>query len=303
MNDLVILTNQQRFDPLETVRNERLTAILTYQSKGKWRVAKVLVSDCVQERITLACMMPDSGRPQPVNIQPGQSVGLSFKLPCGKCVLETRVVALQPAATGDVGGRIVIEMPDGIEVIQRRSYFRVNVPESLPVDVTLWRRSGKTGPRVEPTRYCHGRLVDISAGGAQVALEADVEAAADEDPEPAAWRVVSTPPGRDGECSAPGLHNGQFIEMRFTPLPYEPPMLLAAQIRNIWPSADGSKLYLGLQLVGLEATAEGHQLLARLVNVVEQYHRMNESGPPRRDLCAAGEGVAEAGYGPVGFAP
>ncbi|HEX41828.1 MAG TPA: PilZ domain-containing protein [Phycisphaerales bacterium] len=293
MNDLVVLTDQQRFEPLETMRNERLIAILTYQSKGKWRVAKALVSDLAAERIMLACMTPDGGRPQPVNIQPGQSVGLSFKLPCGKCVMETRVVALQPAATGEGGGRIVVEMPDGIEVIQRRSYFRVNVPPSLRVDVVLWRRSGKSGPHAEPSRYCHGQLVDISAGGAQVALQADVESEGNEEAEPGVWRVASAPPGRDNGISAPGLHNGQFIEMRFTPLPYEPPMLLAAQIRNIWPSADGSKLYLGLQLVGLEATAEGHQLLARLVNVVEQYHRMNESGPIRQQSDEPGRSVAE----------
>jgi len=136
-----------------------------------------------------------------------------------------------------------------------------------------------------------------------VALEADTESGGDEESDPGVWRVASAPAGRDDEASAPGLHNGQFIEMRLTPLPYEPPMLLAAQIRNIWPSADGSKLYLGLQLVGLEATAEGHQLLARLVNVVEQYHRMSESGPRRQDLCAAAGGVAEAGHGPVGVAP
>ncbi len=298
MNDLVILTDQQRFEPLETVKNERLTTILTYQSQGKWRVAKVLIVSLDQERIGLTCIIPENGRPQPVNIQPGQSVGLSFKLPCGKCVFDTPVVSLQPAAPGDSGGRIMVEMPEGIEVIQRRSYFRVRVPDSLHVDVTLWRRTGKSRPQNEPSRYCHGQLIDISAGGAQVALEAAFEVNSDPESDRRGWYVASSPPATDKEAVPPGFHNGQFIEMRFVPMPHEAPILLAAQIRNIWPSAEGDKLYLGLQLVGLEATAEGHQLLARLVNVVEQYHRMNEtdsSGPGFESINTASTEVVQAG--------
>ena len=72
-----------------------------------------------------------------------------------------------------------------------------------------------------------------------------------------------------------GYRKGQFIGLRFTPLPYETPLVINAQIRTLIPTADESAVCLGLQLVGLEASAEGRETLTRVVHVVEQYHQMN----------------------------
>jgi hypothetical protein len=50
-----------------------------------------------------------------------------------------------------------------------------------------------------------------------------------------------------------------------------------AQVRSVLPTADRTSLCLGLQIVGLEASEEGRQVLSRLAKVVECYHQINQS--------------------------
>jgi hypothetical protein len=49
------------------------------------------------------------------------------------------------------------------------------------------------------------------------------------------------------------------------------------QVRNVLPTADRTSLCLGLQIVGLEASEEGRQVLGRLAKVVDHYHQVNQS--------------------------
>ena len=108
--------------------------------------------------------------------------------------------------------------------------------------------------------YFQGRLVDLSAGGAQIAMTA------------------SSPGSVSGDLPRPDFKKGQYIGIRFTPLPYETPITINAQIRNVLPTADGSALCLGLQLVGLEASLEGRQTLSRIAAIVDHYYHMNQAG-------------------------
>ena len=152
-------------------------------------------------------------------------------------------------------------MPDRIEVVQRRSYFRVDVPESLNVKALLWHRSSKreAESRIQDIadgirNCCQGRLADISAGGAQVVV-----------------------PHQDSAGTV-DFKQGQFVGIRFTPVPYETPLTLSAQVRTVLPTADGQSTSLGLQIVGLEASSEGRRVLTRLVGIVERYYQINQSG-------------------------
>ena len=280
MNEVVMMDGSQTQQILQTAIDHKVTAIMSYLSKGKWHVAKVLVA--ALDAATLSVQTTHSHNKQrPININIDQPVGISFKYEYGKFVFDATVIGLEPATDADAGGTVVLTMPEQIEVIQRRSYFRVEVPESLKVNVTLWHRKcgrevtermappqvaetvGPKGPwRGDGGRYCRGRLVDISAGGAQIVLDSD-------------------------SSSAPQFSKGQFIGMRFTPLPYERPLVFNAQIRNALPRADGDSIYLGLQIVGLEASPEGRQVLSRLVGVVERYYRMNQSGTKKNDSARA----------------
>lgn len=249
---------------------------MTYLSKGKWHVAKVLLAELGADRFSIQSVHLEK-KPHPINLQINQPVGISFKYEYGKFIFDTTVVDLEPSADSMNGGKIVLAVPDRVEVVQRRSYFRVNVPESLKVNVVLWHRSQKDLPEGQTPalscishthKYYQGRLADISAGGAQI--------------------IVDTEPQAAGESAAqePEFKKGQFVGVRFTPLPYEMPLMFNAQIRNVLPAADSKGIYLGLQIVGLESSREGRQVLSRIVGVVERYYRMSQS-PAMQPSAAA----------------
>jgi hypothetical protein len=277
MSEVEMLRGAEPRKILQTVIERNVPAIMSYLSKGKWHVAKVVLANLGACRLDV--QISPTKKPHPINIRPDQPVGISLKYGYGKFIFETRVIALEPSPEGTSGGTIVLAVPDKIEAVQRRSYFRVEVPTSLKVNTLLWHRGQQnrdpkhtpakenpdderleTNAQSPPSRYWQGRLIDISAGGAQAAIDA-----AEKD----------------------DFKNGQFIGLRFTPMPYEKPLMLNAQIRNILPTADGKSICLGLQIVGLEASPEGRQILQRLCNVVERYYQINQSSVKQQDFQGA----------------
>ena len=270
MNDVMTPRGVEPREILRIAIDNNVPAIMSYCSRGKWHVAKVLLIGLDGDRLCVESMAQKKTL-RPINIQINQPVGLSFKYEYGKFVFDTTVEDLKPSQGQqnyqERGGTIVLTVPDEIEVIQRRSYFRVNVPESLKVKVLLWHRNGKykeiqqTQDISDQMRHCcHGRLIDISAGGAQVVVP------------------------HESLTTGANFKKGQFIGMRFTPMPYETPMVLCAQIRNILPTADGKDSSLGLQIVGLEASYEGREVLNRLIGIVDQYYQMNQEVQKQEDV-------------------
>ena len=272
MNEVITPHGVDREKILQTAIDMKVPAIMSYLSKDKWHVAKVLLTNLDGGRLSIESTI--SRKQRPINIRVDQPVGVSFKYGYGKFVFDTVVKALEPSTDPETnrqrGGVIVLALPDKIEVVQRRNYFRVNVPEPLKVKVLLWPRSGrreqadpKHDAAFETHNCCQGRLMDISAGGAQIIV----------------------PNQNDAEQASPCLllagvsfKKGQFVSMRFTPLPYEIPLILNAQIRSILPTADEKNASLGLQFVGLEASPEGREVLSRLIGIVEKYYQTNQAG-------------------------
>lgn len=268
MNEVMTPQGVDREKILQTAIDMKVPAIMSYLSRDKWHVAKILLTNLEGDRLSIESTI--SRKQRPINIRVGQPVGISFKYGHGKFVFDTTVTALEPSSSPetqrDRGGTIVLALPDKIEVVQRRNYFRINVPETLHVKVLLWHRRGKHNQSdtkhdevLELHDCCQGRLMDISAGGAQAIIPSQNDA---------------------GKKS---FKKGQFVGMRFTPLPYETPLMLNAQIRNILPTADEKNTSIGLQFVGLEASSEGREVLNQLIGIVERYYQINQSGVKLRD--------------------
>jgi len=256
MNAVSMLRGTEPREILQAVIEKKVPAIMSYLSKGKWHVAKVVLTELGANKLNAQILPKENSRP--INIHAEQPVGISLKYGYGKFIFETKVLGLERSSDETSGGTIIVAVPDRIEIVQRRSYFRVDVPRSLKVNVLLWHRGQRSDAgQVPPDDYWEGRLVDISAGGAQVAIDAS---------------------------SSPDFKNGQFIGLRFTPMPYETPLMLNAQIRSILPTVDGKSICLGLQIIGLEASPEGHQVLQRLCSVVERYYQTNQSGAKQQDF-------------------
>ncbi len=254
MNKVMTLHGTEAEEMLRTAIDKKVPAILSYLSRNKWYVAKVLLTSIEDDKLYIESAL--AHEKHPINIQLDQPVGISFKYEYGKFIFDTTVLALEPSPNSRSSGRIALVNPVRIEVIQRRSYFRVNVPDSIKVHVVLWHRKGQrpseSKAQHETGKYYDARLIDISAGGAQILMH------------------------KDSAEDKPDFKQGQFIGMRFTPLPYEMPLMICAQVRNVLPRNGDDGNYLGLQLVGLEASSEGQEVLTRLVGIIERYRTMNQ---------------------------
>jgi len=242
------LEKDQKRDVLDSLAAEKAQAIVSYMSRSKWHISKVVIVDYNEKTITVE--IPSRNSRHPINIKAEQPVGISSKQGFNKVVFESKVIGFEPSSNPESGGKIVLSSPEKIEFLQRRNFFRVSVPESLNVNVQIWNRvfnSGRT--EIHNGSYIQGELMDVSAGGLQLSVEKRYSG--------------------NFKC-------GQFIGLQFTPKPYEKPLILEAQVRRISPTEDGSCLCVGTQLIGLEASQEGREKLLRLCDIVEDYHQMNK---------------------------
>jgi c-di-GMP-binding flagellar brake protein YcgR len=249
MNEVMMLRGAEPRKILETAQKEGIDAIMSYISKGKWHVAKVSIKDLEGDFFCIQ-LCPQKKR-HPVNVSPDQQIGLSIKHDYGKFVFESRIESLLPSENGHSGGKMKLRIPLEMDLVQRRCYYRVQVPSSIDVKAEMQQRhSDDKNVQASDEGVCSGELVDISAGGLQLAA-----------------------PGEKDK----NFREGSFVLVKFIPLPFETPMTLSCQVRSILPTVDGNSTCYGLQIVGLEASAEGRMTLSRLANVVEQYYQMNNS--------------------------
>jgi c-di-GMP-binding flagellar brake protein YcgR len=296
MNRVAMLSTDEPREILRTVIEKKTPAVLSFLASGIWHVEKVLLTNlevnrldvqlCPRRSPTLGSLRdgatdypyvlsPKQEVPQLIDIQANQPVGISLKYGDVRIIFETTVAAIQPSTEPTSGPTITLMVPERIELVNRRSYFRVEVPSCLKVNVMLWHRP--LGNEMAETQqiesqttesgwmqqgcYWQGKLTNISAGGVQIVVD----------------------PGQK-----PDFKRGQFIGLRFTPMPYEMPLRFDAKIRNILPTEDGKSICLGLRIVGLEASPEGRQVLQRLCNVTEHYYQINQCSAKGQEFQTTG---------------
>jgi len=134
--------------------------------------------------------------------------------------------------------------------MQRRAYQRQPVPQNLSIRILFWHRGYTQQTHSCPKdSYWQGNLINLSAGGAQLAVN-----------------DVLT----DNFCP------DQLVGLQFTPLPCEKPITIEAKIIHFQPQPEQGLLTLGVEFLGLEASAEGRQTLHRLLDTVSQYESANQ---------------------------
>ncbi|MHC4203341.1 MAG: PilZ domain-containing protein [Planctomycetota bacterium] len=168
-------------------------------------------------------------------------------------IAGTSEIVVEPSVEQMSTGTLELHSSDKSEPFERRKYVRLHVPTSLEINVLLWHSGRKDDyHKTLPGHYWKGRLVDISEGGAQVAIDAvDVEETI--------------------------LCKGRLLGMEFKPNPTEPLLAFDAQIREILPTADGMNTCLGLQLVGLETNPDGREGLKKLCSSEGIYYEAKET--------------------------
>lgn len=241
---------------LQTVFEKNLALTMSYLSQRQWHIARAVLIEVRQDSFDVR-ISPRKKSQLPLGVD--QSVGISFRYEYGedKFIFDTTVTAIKSSDLSQ-DETIVLAMPQQIEIIRRNSFERVEVPASLRVDVEIWRRDYIcVGDKMTTAHTCQGweaKLIDISVEGLKIAI---------------------------ASSQGPDLEKGQFVGLRFTPLPHETPLMFNAYVRNV-SEDDNGVVYLGLEMVGLEASPEGRMVLQRFCSIVEQYQQMavNEAGQP-----------------------
>lgn len=160
-------------------------------------------------------------------------------------------IVLTPSAEQAGSGTLEICSVNNPKPLERRKYFRLKIPSWLQVNVLLWHGGCYDDyHKLLPGHFWHGRIVDVSEGGIQVAIEATEETI---------------------------LGKGPLMGMEFRPNPAEPLLTFDARIKEIQPTADGQNICLGLQFIGLEANPEGRQALQKLYKPERTYYEAKKN--------------------------
>jgi c-di-GMP-binding flagellar brake protein YcgR len=243
-NEPRILTKEEFRRVLLQTLESHGTGDITFLSGGRWYKSPVQFVSVTADVIHVKPITDKPDRPLPLQVN--QPVGLSFQLEFHKYLFETEVVGFETS-----GGQIAIfDLPDKAEQMQRRAYARVPVPKNLAIKVLFWHRGYTDDSREVPIdRYWQGKLMDLSAGGAQISIELHQK---------------------------PSFRIRQVVGMQFTPMYYQHPILVEAQIIHLDEAVDTGLLTLGMEFLGLETSAEGRTTLHRLKDIVEIYEREND---------------------------
>lgn len=247
MDESQLLTSEEVKDVLSRAVQDKLTAVLSHFAGGNWHRTNVAL--CTVTTHTLHVEILGEETTPSINIEINQPVGISIQQDFNKYIFETFVAGIETSVSQARGGRIVLELPDKVERMQRRAYSRMPVPKSMNVQVLFWHRGYTDASKQVPMEnYWQGELLNISAGGVQIAVALD---------------------------QRPNFRIGQLVGLQFTPMSYEKPIHVEGQVRHIAQAADGQTLDVGVEFVGLEASGQGRQRLHRIINAVNEYERRN----------------------------
>ena len=154
-------------------------------------------------------------------------------------------ISIEPAANPLQGGSVMLGNQNRNGIYERRSCTRFNLSKSLRTTAILWQRGVGSKRLKAVVPHCwQCTLVDVSEGGAQVAIDISQE---------------------------PTFREGQYIILRFSPVVCEMPFNFDALVRWVLPRADCDHICLGLQFVGLEVNTKGRRGLQRLCNSEGRY--------------------------------
>jgi hypothetical protein len=255
MNEVVMLHQISPAGMLQEMMKENVPLNLSAFRAGRWHVNRVLLTDIRADTFDVRVSPRKKNEQNQLNTD--QSVGISFRCEYGQgtFIFNTKVVALKSSLNDEITDEVlVLQIPEQIEVVQKQNFKRVQVPASLDVDVALWHKNVPNGKASDNhVRVLHGfkgALINISAGGLQVAIQ---------------------------HLHGPALEKEQFVHLEFVPLPNETPLKFNAYVRKVLPDAHQDYMLIGLQIVGLEASSEGRMVLQRICSIVQQYRQMNES--------------------------
>jgi len=158
----------------------------------------------------------------------GQLLPCSFRKGHRKYLFVSAVIdSTRIEIDGSKMDAYVLSWPEGIQQVQRRLYFRAAIPSDMALSVRIWNSVAAIGHTLPTeTPIDTGRLIDISAGGAQVEVNNPEKLIVDKSylleigmPRPEAPIIVQAQARRNQ--TSPGSDHGRF-GMQFLSLDHSP---------------------------------------------------------------------------------
>ena len=234
------LDNSEIKAALLTACREQSPVVGTFLVRGKWRLLDLKVCGCSDDFIEFCSEGPCD------QLQQQHPIGICIHLGHFKYLFDSTVQMIQSEGTKC---RISLQYPDKIERLERRVYHRQPVPEKMKVKIQFWHRGYLDESKNEPTeKYWQGILLNLSAGGARFEIEHKHKEY---------FRV------------------GQILGMQFTPMSYQQPLLLESYVIYAEEQSDHKHFRIGVKFLGLEVSPEGRQVLDRILEIINEYEKMN----------------------------
>jgi len=251
MTKLRRLTNEQLNQALVDAVQERALVTISLQSDNGWINLHSRLLSLRYPHIFLAVPQAAKGKIVP-EIKAEETLGLSFKLGYYKHTLTTKAVGVHKVDDVLDGGHRVLQAcwPREMYRLQRRAYRRVDVPAGRVVEASLWPGGRQDEPPdVAPDRpVWEGRVINISAGGAQILIESH---------------------------QIPNLDVGDMVGVKLT---------FAGETKSIYSDTEfrqqvdtGGRTLMSFKFVGLDGDSQGREVLDFVATKVAEY-RQGRSG-------------------------
>lgn len=248
----VLLTFKET-DMFDRAVRERAIAQVTLCGEDGWKSFKCrFLERDANRRFFVLDFVPQPGTELP-SISLGQYVGVSFRSASRKIMLSTVVEAKGRFVTSDDGEipAIRYRWPQAVTELQRRSFYRTIVPESLNLIASAWLggTARRTSAQATPLQILTGKLLDLSCGGTLIRLN---------------------------ESRPPNWGIGDNIGLELGLGDNKPPIQVDAFYRGHRQDEQG-RTCIAVQFVGLELSVDGKVTISRLSGAVQRLNRMSPS--------------------------
>lgn len=246
MPNLQKLSPKQMQEAIEMACQRQVPATISICVQNCWLNLHSRLLSQTNDRLMIQVPCIDQGGPQ--EFVRGEKIGLNFKLRHHKHIAFANVIGMEQMTLTD--GQTVpvlsISLPESMERLQRRAFYRATVPPNRVVRASIW----LGGIDAEPTGTTKdrpvwsGRVANLSAGGFQMQASPQV---------------------------AQSLEEGDIVGVHISFGSADETIFSDAQFRHGEIGKDGASL--GFQFVGLGYSEQGRAALQLISAKVGEYQR------------------------------
>ena len=236
------LSVKQINEALALAAQKTIPITITYRQEPSWVNLTSRMVRIADNRL-LVELPPIEADVAPHEFVPAEKIGISFKLKHHKHIFTATVAGVQDHVFDDGEPMKVLGlcMPMRMQRLQRRMFYRADVPPNRIVRASFWMggRDGEPSGTSAATPVWTGRVTNLSAGGLQLIA---------------------------AESPLPSLEIGDSVGVRLSFGSGQEAVYADAQFRHL--VQEGQESVVGLQFIALGQSAEGRDTRRRAITPV-----------------------------------